>query len=188
MWRSRRLFPLAKRPKYIREKRFPPRSSNGKDAFFDEINFFDGIKGLGVEGFYQTNDADDFPPGHDGENDFNLTAGAVPVDACDAVVFGFEALNQRHGVLGCDDPNHHNAEAEPLGDRDPDEVAHRKASRVGDVTCGIGQVIHGMPDSHEPDQDFHEADERRDVFHSSRDEYDPHRSQGDVGHTGHEDQ
>lgn len=141
---------------------------------------------MGVEQFYQTHDAGDFPPGHEREDDLDLPAGAVSVNACYAVVLGFEAFDQRQGVLGRNHPHHHDAEAEPLGDADPDEVAHRKAPRVCYIAGGIGEVLHDLPDGQKPDQDFHEANEGGEVFHPSRDEYDPDRSQGYVGHAGHE--
>jgi len=141
---------------------------------------------MGVEGLYQTHDAGHFPAGHEREDDFDLAAGAVPVNACDAVVLGLEAFDQRPCVLGGNHAYHHDAEAEPLGDADPDEVARRKACGVGYVAGGIGKFLHDLTDGQKPDQDFHEADDGGDVFHPSRDEDDPDRSQGDVGHAGHE--
>ena len=67
------------------------------------------------------------------------------------------------------------------------EVTHGKSSCIGDVAHGIGKVLHYLPDSQKPDQDFEETDYRGEIFEASGDEYDPYCPHTDIDNPGTKD-
>src|SRR5208337_1835225 len=102
----------------------------------------------------------------------------------DPVIMGAQELHQFRRVFLGDDAYAGQAKRELLLDGHADERTGGKPSAVRDVADKIGQVVHDLPDGHEPDDNLEEPDERREVLDPLRHEDDPDGVEAHVTDTG----
>lgn len=157
-----------------------PPALDGEDAALDEIHLLDRVECTRIEHLDKGHDLRNLATAYDRENDLHGAAGTLAIQRRHPVLLVAKSLNQLSGVPLGYDPNEHHTQRQPLGDPESDVIARGKSTGIGEVTNGIGQILHDLSYDQDPDQHFEKARDGRQVLEPSRYEDQAHRAQTDV--------